>query len=364
VQGVIGSSKDGSYVYFVATGILAADENSNKEKAATGEDNLYLRHDGATTFVAVLAPEDDKLERQEYSCTGCGFEAGDWQGPLGSRTAEVAPDGQGVVFESQRQLTGYESGFYGPHKRQEVFVYEAGAGRVFCVSCSPTGSPVLEGQVGEGIAEEDGGSYIPIHPSEYDGGDTAPVRWISANGGEVFFDTDQPLVPQDTNGVQDVYEWEREGGVDCPAQDPARLNGGCEFLISNGVNGDNYLIGASTSGGDVFFSTLAHLVPQAAGEKSAVYDARVDGGFPEDPLACTGTGCQGLPSAPPIFATPSSATFEGLGNFEPPSKAALKPKAKTKACGKGRVRRHGKCVRKGKGGKRSRPVKRSLKGGK
>jgi hypothetical protein len=34
------------------------------------------------------------------------------------------------------------------------------------------------------------------------------LAWMSGDGEYVFFDTDDALVPQDTNGTQDVYEWE------------------------------------------------------------------------------------------------------------------------------------------------------------
>ena len=181
-------------------------------------------------------------------------------------------------------------------------------------------------------------------------------HWISADGSRVFFDTSQPLVSQDTNGLQDVYEWEREGAASCPTRAPARLDGGCIFLLSGGESADfSYLIDASVSGNDVFFSTRAQLVPRDANTKVDVYDARVNGGFPEFSLACTGSGCQGVPPAPPIFATPSSVTFGGVGNFEAPRKAVVKPKAKPKACKKGFTRKRGRCVKKKatKAGKRS-----------
>ena len=55
-----------------------------------------------------------------------------------------------------------------------------------------------------------------------------------------------------------------------------------------------------------------------------------------------------MPSAPPIFATPPSQTFNGVGNFVPAVKAparATKPKKKAKAKRKKKVR---KGKRKGK----------------
>ena len=58
------------------------------------------------------------------------------------------------------------------------------------------------------------------------------------------------------------------------------------------------------------------------------------------PPVCTGTGCQGIPGAPPIFATPSSVTFEGVGNFAAPVKQAG-PKRKLKKKPHKRVKHRG-----------------------
>jgi hypothetical protein len=95
--------------------------------------------------------------------------------------------------------------------------------------------------------------------------------------------------------------------------------------------------------------TRAQLAPEDTNEAYDVYDARVDGVQPVLPPACSGTGCQGIPGQAPTFATPSSVTFEGVGNFAPPAEATApaKPKAKAKLakCKKGFVRRHGRCVR-------------------
>ena len=41
------------------------------------------------------------------------------------------------------------------------------------------------------------------------------LRLISSDGSRVFFETQQPLVPEDENGLLDVYEWERAGAGFC-----------------------------------------------------------------------------------------------------------------------------------------------------
>ena len=76
-------------------------------------------------------------------------------------------------------------------------------------------------------------------------------------------------------------------------------------------------------------STRAQLAGQDQNDNFNLFDARVGGVPPLSAPACSGTGCQGVPPAPPIFATPSSVTFNGVGNFPPPSPAVnSKPKTK------------------------------------
>ena len=47
VDGVVGASSDGSYIYFVAEGVLASG-------ATSGDENLYVEHNGTTKFIASL----------------------------------------------------------------------------------------------------------------------------------------------------------------------------------------------------------------------------------------------------------------------------------------------------------------------
>jgi hypothetical protein len=159
------------------------------------------------------------------------------------------------------------------------------------------------------------GTYIP--------------EWISADGTRVFFDTTVGLVPQDTNDNVDVYEWERDGSGSCD-ESP-----GCVYLLSGGVSPSaSYFEGASSTGNDVFIATRAKLAQEDDNEMYDLYDVRADAVPPVSPPACTGTGCQGVPAAPPVFATPPSVTFSGVGNFPPSStvvKSTVKKKVLTRA---------------------------------
>jgi hypothetical protein len=386
VQGVIGineTGEDGAYVYIVAEGALApgaerrtcrtaltssieAREEYEAGKITEAEYlplrdrleverneelhdllpvgrgcNIYLLHSGEPVrFVgAVSKNDDDDIRIRDIG----GFHfGGDWQPDLGARTAEVTPDGRHLIFESKmsRSLTGYDNSVVAGSElglELEVFVFDAGSGRVSCASCVPSGA--RSRQV-SGV-EVTNFTDLPVS-----GWGTFMRRWISEDGRRVFFETAQPLVPQDINGVKDVYEWEQEGSPSCPTKMLARLDRGCVFLLSGGGGSDaSSLVDASGSGGDVFFTSRSRLTPTDRTEKMELFDARVDGGFAEIEHSCVGTGCQGVPPAPPIFATPSSVTFSGVGNFEPPPKAAVKPKRKAAKCRRGFVKKHGKCVK-------------------
>jgi hypothetical protein len=351
VQGVVDASSDGSYVYFVAGGALAPGAEKRKcrealleqlerenAKAEKGEPellppaernlleaeqseeenghlvagrgcNLYVWHAGeGTRFIAALAAKDDNTERILSSFP---VRTGVWQPELGSRTGQATGSGRALVFESTQQLTGYENTALdarSPEHGLEVFVYDFGSGRLVCASCSPAGSPAVSA---------DGGTYLQISA-----GPVRRPRWINEEGSEVFFDSGQPLVSQDANSAQDVYEWEREGSASCPAATSS--SGGCVFLLSGADNSDfSYFVDSDATGRNVFLVHRGQLGQVGAPGKMNLFDVRVGGGFPETSLACTGTGCQGAAPAPPLFATPASATFAGVGNF-PPVLAAKK----------------------------------------
>jgi hypothetical protein len=312
-------SKDSSHVYFTAKGLLAANKREYEytdaegktkkavEEAKSGANNLYLEQDGTITFVATLS-----------------------EGDYG--TGAVSPDGSWLAFDSHVSLTGYDnistsSGF----PATEVFLYSAASGRLACASCAPSGeAPTL------------GGAELPNLGS----------RPLSDNG-RLLFDTDEALVPSDTNGQIDVYEYE----------------GGQPTLISSGTSSQkSTFAGASESGDDVFFESTQQLVPQDIEEDVQVaYDARANGGFVAfaSPPACvTADACRSAASPQPsIYGAPSSQTFTGVGNLTPVesnTKKKVKPKKTSRACKHGRHKR----VRCAAGARRARSKVKSHKGGK
>jgi len=176
------------------------------------------------------------------------------------------------------------------------------------------------------------------------GGAYGPVGVpMTADGSEIFFQSPDPLVPQDLNsdtppaglfgflGTADVYEWEN-GNVS---------------LISDGRSPGSFLGSTTPSGNDVTFGTSGQLVPQDLDGFSDIYDARVNGGIPvpESPTPCQGDGCKSPPSPPPPDSTPGSSGFAGpanQGKDTTPSTATQKKKkckSKKKKCRKTNKRR-------------------------
>jgi DNA-binding beta-propeller fold protein YncE len=346
-QGILGASEDLTHVYFVDTSVLAANANENSETAVEGKLNLYGWKDGTTVFIGRLLAGDNGTFELEP--------AGDWRSSSSERTAQVTPDGHYLAFISEASLTGYDNrlnshvsgGCSDVHGAlcYEVFEYDSLSGRLACASCNPTGvRPV-------------GDSYLSlITPLQ---GSLFPQPRNLSDDGRVFFDSLDTLSPYDINGrVGDVYEYEPDDIGSC-----TRVNG-CIFMISSGHDtSDSNFVAADSSGENVFFTTRSRLVSGDVSDLYKLYDARLNGGFAEvTPPACTGTGCQGVPGSPPIFATPSSVTFTGVGNYTGSTGApANKPKTKTVKCAKGKRLIRGRCVKaKAKKAKRTRRAQKSV----
>jgi hypothetical protein len=372
VQGVVGVSDAGDYIYFVAGGALGAGENSRGEAptaeacevAAVGTSehneeltgkvpagrgcNLFELHfvDGSwepPRFIAKLSPRDNIAGQEKVNApfSGGGETVGDWNPRLGSRTAEVTPDGRALVFSSINDLTGYDTKTIGPllagEGGNEIFVYKTDTENVTCASCDPTGAPPVASIEASAVGFA---TYLPVSSQ-----DTFMHRWISSRGTEVFFDSSQPLVAGDSNGTQDVYEWEAEGTVGCPTA--TSRYGGCVFLLSGGESADwSFFVDADEGGENVFVSHRGPLGGAGpSDDKVHLYDVRVLGGFPASSLACTGTGCQGVPPAAPSFATPASVTFSGVGDFPAGPGPSKKATSKKVRCAKGKRLSRGKCVK-------------------
>jgi hypothetical protein len=329
VQGLLGvggeGAEEGSYVYFVAGGALAPQASESGcvttgNKASGTGCNLYLRHDGVTTFIATLSPDDE----------GGGFfgtTSEDWSSPS-SRTAEVSPSGRYVAFDSNYELNREaDEGAKSFPGGSEIFRYAAESKELTCVSCLPGTSSEPDGPPLTG-----GALNLVSTMTEPNG--AGRQRYV-LNDGRVLFDTPNILVPQDINLQTDVYEWEPAGIGSCDAlsEQFSNFSKGCVALISGGTSelSDAVLADASASGSDVFFTTSQSLVSQDKDEITDLYDAREGGGFPppQESACPLGSACPGTAGVSAAFGVPpASATFSGTEGV--PVEATIKPGEKQK----------------------------------
>jgi NHL repeat len=322
VGGVMGASEDLNRIYFTSSADLAGE-------AEAGQPNLYLFEEGQPlAFVVTLSGVDaSSLVPAPISLSSR------------LRTARVSPDGQVAIFASRGALTGEDNLDQASGEPDaEVFRYDATSEELACISCLGNGQRAKGRQLrfDNTLVNYYYASLIPgwefLHAT----------RALSEDGDRAYFNSLNPLVPQDTNGMQDAYEWEAPGKGDCEPTSPnyRPASAGCVSLVSTGTSPkDSEFVDASSDGRDVFFLTAQSLVAQDPGQVD-LYDAREGGGLPTPPVP--GPGCEGsgegcLPAQAPAPPAPAGGASLGpsAGNVKPPKK-----------CPKGKVRRKGKCVKK------------------
>jgi hypothetical protein len=293
VLGYVGSNEvgpAGEYVYFVADGVIASNQNSSGALATPGAPNLYVAHKGAISFIATLSPAD--------SC--------DWENRC--MTGRLSSTGRYLGFNSVEEITGFDNlDASTGQPDQEIFLYDAEGGALGCASCGTTGAaPVGPASIGrpEGVFVVD--TPLVLYPQ----------RNVSDNG-QVFFDTPNPLLPAARNAgdlytQSNVYEYQ----------------GGQLHLLSSGTaESSSFFYDASQDGGDVYLVTVQPLTADASSSEVSIFDAKVGGGFPappSSPESCAGEGCSGPQSIALRPPTISSTAVSGQGNLEPPA-AASKP---------------------------------------
>jgi hypothetical protein len=274
---------DSGDVYFYSPELLDGPANGQSNKR-----NLFVYRNGDVQFVAA-------------------FESG-----APAARMQVTPDGDRVAFvTSTRILSGYDNSGL-----REMYTFDPDTEKMNCVSCVPTGAPPTSAVI------------------------AAANGIFMTDDGRTFFSTRDALVPFDSNGLRDVYEY-----VDGRPQ-----------LISSGTSsqdtwGGGLLIypamtvgleGVSHDGTDVYFSTFDTLVSEDEnGEFIKFYDARTGGGFPvqEPPPPCKAADeCHNAGSVTPAPPPVGTGTYGTSGNV----------KSKPKKCKKGKVKKRGKCVKKKK----------------
>lgn len=334
------------HLYLAAPGVLTKTPNARGETARPGTCfgesaeatcNFY-EYDTVShkvSLVAVLSATDGP----------------DWAHELGEITVRSSPDGRYLAFMSSRSLTGYDNrDLHSGKPDEEVFLYDSQTEGLSCVSCNPTGARP------NGLFDRAGfpGPLVDHHAiwSEKSIAGLLP-GWNESNvrigvsqprylsdSGRMFFDSSDALVPQDTNSVMDVYQYEPPGVGDCTTASKtySPASGGCVNAISSGASKEeSALLDASETGNEVFFITASRLVSSDIDGSLDVYDAHVCTGSspcppppPAPSQACEGDACQNS-TGPPNDATPASLTYKGPGNTAPappakPTAAQLRAK--------------------------------------
>jgi hypothetical protein len=164
VTGVLGASADGAYLYYLS---------------AAG---VFLRHGATTTLVAAG-----------------GSAAAPSSYPAATGSARVSADGTRLAFLSAAALNGFD-----PKGATEVYLYST-AGGLRCVSCNSGGKvPLGPASIPGAVAN---GSSLRVYKP----------RALSASGNRLFFDTKDALLAADVNKAPDVYQWEAQGSGSCAA---------------------------------------------------------------------------------------------------------------------------------------------------
>jgi hypothetical protein len=271
-------------IYFYSPEVLEAG------RGVSGQQNLYVYHDGSVQFVATLLPPG----------TTCEASGGGTQAPACSETTigriEVSPDGRFAAFVASAKLTDYDN-----DGRSMMYRYDAELDELTCVSCLPSGA-------------------LPQHEV-----------YGSMNGlfmtddGRVFFATKDAVVPRDTNAATDVYEY-----VQSRPQliTPGTTSGENESVFGLTPFLRSGLVGVSANGLDAYVAVYDRLTIQDENGKSLkIYDARTGGGFPVSPppSPCAAADeCHGPSSTPAAPITAGSVGQLGGGGNLPPKRCVRK----------------------------------------
>ncbi len=292
VQGMLGISSNGSYAYFIAQGVLAG-ENAEGHSPSEGAENLYEWHEGAPTPIAYIADlrkghlGDESDWRGLESESSGGFEVGE-----GEKSSRVTADGETVLFSSVEPVTAYNTN----EEAHELYLYDAADAKITCVSCNP----LRPATTGVYLAQKGQNNTYPLSRAPF------LTRNLSSDGRRVFFQTEETLVAKDSNGLSDVYEWEEghlylissgQGDAEGYFAD-ASADGGDVFFFTRQplVNEDQ------DNNADVY---------------DARVNGGIAAQNPVVPSPCVGEECHGAIAPAPVFGVPASAVYSGAGNLAP-----------------------------------------------
>jgi hypothetical protein len=298
-----GATDDGKFAYLTTTQQLVnADEDSTRDlyrySVVTGKLTLVSGAPSAVTGEVRQAPvfpsEDDThvyfrangeiipgesgSGEKLFRADGSGLHRvaeGSFPGEI-----QMSTNGEQALFVTPTGISGADT-----DGQNDAYLYDAEAGTVTWISTGPSG--------GNGAFTASIEAPSPLNRQELESGDLRPYFAIDGAGDRAFFTTEESLVPEDTNGVFDVYEWAQgEVGLVSPGNQPLKSD----------------FAGVSRDGRTALFATNASLFSyDEDGEGRDIYAARLGGGFPEiHPPECNAVTCP-LPAGSRITRpTPAS----------------------------------------------------------
>jgi hypothetical protein len=339
--GVIGATPSGSVAYLVTEQRLTNDDTNELQDlysydVASGDLTLLTPRPPSSTFSPFsfnVRPSSDGSrvyitvggQLTDEDTPGGNLYLADGQGLhfvaslSGSWRTQASTDDRYVIFETASQLAPEDT-----DESADIYRYDAVTDSYKEISTGLDGS----GNGAFNASLEESGADISQR---------------------IFFATAEPLLSQDHNELEDVYEWTEAGGLGLVSAGTPGF--GAEFLKS------------TADARTVLFRTQATLVPRDRdGGELDIYAARVGGGFPEsaEPAGCgAGGACEvanpGTPHRTPPVAG-AGGPFIGVAPIGAAARRQLVAKGSTTlllevsaagrltAQGKARVGGHGEIV--------------------
>jgi hypothetical protein len=253
-----GATADGKFAYLTTTQQLTnADEDSTNDlyrysvasgkltlisgapSAVTGEvlqASVFPSEDDSSVYfraVGEIIPGESTPGEKLFMADADGLHlvaAGQFPG-IGE--VQSSANGQEALFVTPTGISAADT-----DGQNDAYLYDAEAETVTWISTGPSG--------GNGAFSASIEAPSPLNREEFEYGNRRPYYAIDAAGDRAFFTTEESLVPEDTNGVFDVYEWwHGEVGLVSPGNQPLKSDFG----------------GVSRDGRTVLFATNASLFP-------------------------------------------------------------------------------------------------------
>lgn len=292
ISGVLGMSDDGERIYVASTTQVPTTDGVSPPPGTVGP--TADGQPGTGPYIYLVTDVGVRAVTQVNSNEQIAWSRGE-----GGNQVGISADGRRLVFVSRARLEALRSGI-----RQQVYRYDAVDNQIRCLSCPPDGGTLVNVPNNTPTNVTDGSVVSTAGRND--------ARVITDDGALTVFETVLALVPEDTNGLYDVYGYDDETGV---------------HLISSATATREARIGAlGADGRDVFFRTDASLVDDDTdGGLTDIYNARVDGGFPPAPEGpCSATNCD-RPDVPIITGDPGPLGSLGVFSDAPPAKAPAQP---------------------------------------